>query len=75
MVPLEYLINFLGTLEMLLINCEINLILTWFAPDQVTTFTKHYVSGVTLSSGDNAKLLQQLKSGFKCTINWNKYQS
>ena len=23
----------------------------------------------------NAKLLQQLKSGFKRTINWNKYQS
>ena len=24
---------------------------------------------------DNAKLLQQLKCGFKRTINWNKYQS
>ena len=24
---------------------------------------------------DDAKLLQQLKSGFKRTINWNKYQS
>ena len=29
----------------------------------------------TLSTQDNAKLLQQLKSGFKTTINWNKYQS
>ena len=29
---------------------------------------------VTLSTQDNAKLLQQLKSGFKITINWNKYQ-
>ena len=29
---------------------------------------------VTLSTQDNAKLLQQLKSGFKRTINWNKYQ-
>ena len=29
MVPLKYLSNFLRTLEMSLINCEINLILTW----------------------------------------------
>ena len=29
---------------------------------------------VTLSTEDNAKLLQQLKSSFKRTINWNKYQ-
>ena len=28
-VPLKYLINFWGTLEISLINCEINLILTW----------------------------------------------
>ena len=28
MVPLKYLINFWETLEMLLVNCEINLILT-----------------------------------------------
>ena len=30
---------------------------------------------VTLSTQDNAKLLQQLKSGFQRTINWNEYQS
>ena len=30
---------------------------------------------MTLSTKDNRKLLQQLKSGFKRTINWNKYQS
>ena len=29
MVPLKYLSNFWRTLEMLLINCEVNLILTW----------------------------------------------
>ena len=29
MVPLKYLSNFWGTLEMPLINCEVNLILTW----------------------------------------------
>ena len=27
---------------------------------------------VTLETQDNAKLLTQLKSGFKRTINWNK---
>ena len=31
MVPLKYLSNFWRTLEMLLINCEVNLILTWSA--------------------------------------------
>ena len=31
MVPLKYLSNFWRTLEMLLINCDINLILTWSA--------------------------------------------
>ena len=39
------------------------------------TDTKIYVPVVTLSTQDNAKLLQQLKSGFKRTINWNKYES
>ena len=29
MVPLKYLSNIWGTLKMSLINCEINLILTW----------------------------------------------
>ena len=39
------------------------------------TDTKLYVPVVILSTQDNAKLLQQLKSGFKRTINQNKYQS
>ena len=33
------------------------------------TDTKHYVPVVTLSTQDNAKLLEKLKSGFKRTIN------
>ena len=37
--------------------------------------TKLYVPVVILSTQDNAKLLHQLKSGFKRKINWNKYQS
>ena len=39
------------------------------------TETKRYVPVVTLSTPDNAKLLQELKSGFKVIINWNKYLS
>ena len=39
------------------------------------TDTKHYVLVVTLSTQDNAQLLQQLKSAFKRTINWYNYQS
>ena len=68
-----------------LINCEVNLILTWSRDCVITnsegegkfviTETKLYVPVVTLSTQDNAKLLQQLKSGFKRTINWNKYES
>ena len=37
--------------------------------------TKLFVPIVTLSTQDNAKLLRQLKSGFKRGIIWNKYQS
>ena len=47
--------------------------------DRATTFaitdTKFYVSVAILSTQDNTKLLQQLKSRCKRTINWNKYQS
>ena len=39
------------------------------------TDTELYISVVPLSTQDNTKLLQKLKSGFKRTINWNKYQS
>ena len=37
------------------------------------TDTKIYVPVVTLQAQDNTKLLEQLKSGFKRAINWNKY--
>ena len=36
------------------------------------TETKLYVPVVTLSTQDNTKLLQQLKSDFIIIINWNK---
>ena len=84
-VPLKYLSNFWRTLEMSLVNCEINFILTGSRNCVVSsatgktkfaiTDTKRYVPIVTLSTQDSEKLLGQLKSGFKRTINWNKYQS
>ena len=68
-VPLKYL---------LLINCEIYLILTRSescvisSATRATKFeitdTKLYGPVVTLSTQDNAKLLQQLRSGFKRII-------
>ena len=69
-----------------LINCEIEILLTWSANciiiytnvnNQILTFTltetNLYIPVVTLSTRDNAKLLPQLKSGFKRKIDWNKY--
>ena len=78
-VLLKNLSNFWRTLGMPLINCEVNLILTWSKDCVITnstgegkfskTETKLYVPVVTLSTKDNEKLFQQLKSGFKKTIN------
>ena len=75
------------TLEIPLINSEFNLILTWSTrcfiidnpfvdqePTITITDTKIYVPVVTLSTQDNANLLLWWKSGFKRTINWNKYE-
>ena len=36
--------------------------------------TKLYVPVVTLSTKNNKKLLEQLKSGFKRIVKWNKYR-
>ena len=71
MVPLKYLSNFWRTLEMPLINCEVNLILTWPSscvliatsiPNQNATFaitdTKLYVPVVILSTQENTKFFQ-----------------
>ena len=83
--PLKYLSNFWRTIEMSLINREINLILTQAANrvitgvNRLTTFaitdTNLHVPVETLSNHDNVKLLDHLKSGFKRIINLNKYQS
>ena len=67
MVPVEYLSNFWRTLEMPLINGEINLTLTWSrkcviistdVANQNATFeitdTKLYIPVATLSTQDNS---------------------
>ena len=87
MVSLKYSSIFWRTLEIPLINSEINLMLNWSAncvivstdvANQIATFaitdTKLYVPVVTLSTKDNAKLLEHLESGFKRIVNWNKNQ-
>ena len=87
------------SLNIPLINCEVELILTWskncvladmteraaqgnnpatVAPvllEFEITDTKLYVPVVALSKKNDIKLLEQLKSGFKRTIIWNKYRS
>ena len=40
-----------------------------------TTDTKLYVLVVTLSTENDKRLLEQLRTGFKRTIKWNKYRS
>ena len=68
-----------------LINCEIELDLSWTKDCVLTeqnnnitgvnfviTSTKLYVAVVTLSINDNIKFLENIKQGFKRTISWNK---
>ena len=85
-IPLKYVSNFWRTLKMPWNACEVKLILTLSencviistnVANQNPTFTIRattlHVPVVTLSTQDNAKLLPQLKPGFKRTISWNKY--
>ena len=102
-VPLKHLSNFWRSLNIPLVNCEVELILTWFkncvliekstreanydADPNVYEInnpenaifeiedTKLFVPVVTISKENDIKLLEQLKSGFKRTIKWNKYRS
>ena len=81
-VPLKYVSDFFRLLEMPLVNCKIDLELTWHkdcmissanaAAGQVVSFmitnTKLYVPIVTLSTKDNTNLKKQLNEGFKRTI-------
>ena len=83
-IPLKHLSNFWRTLNIPLINCEIELILTWskrcvladmtaannppIESEFQITGTKLYVPVVTLSTKSDKKLLEQIKSGFKRTV-------
>ena len=84
MVSLKCLSHYWRTLETPLINCEINLMLSWSEKCVLSNYAKAatfaitdrklYAPVVTLSTQDNAKLFGQLKPGFKRIINWNKYE-
>ena len=98
-ILLKHLSNFWRALNIPLINCEVELILTWskncvladmtrrnaqgnnpaiVPPAEITfeiTDTKLYVPVVTLSKENDTKFLEQLKTGFKRNVKWNKYRS
>ena len=90
-IPLKHFSNIRRTLNIPLINCEIELILTSFkncvlanmilavtAPNGLEfqiKDTKLYVSVVAFWKENDKKLLEQLKSGFKRTVKWNNYRS
>ena len=77
-VSLKYLSNVWSDLEMPLINCEIDVMLTWSVGCIITNSTgagtfatanrKLYALVVTLSTQRNTKLLQKLNLRFKGTI-------
>ena len=80
-VTLKYLSNFWRSLKMLLINCKVELSLTWYTHcvtitgnGTATTFaitdTKLYVPVVTLKAEENAKLSIS-NEGFKRSVYWN----
>ena len=81
-VPLKYLSNFWRLLEMLLINCKVELSLSWNPNCVLSTLVENlaftitdaklYVPIVILSSENNAKLLKLLSEGFKRPVYWNK---
>ena len=60
-ISLKHLSNFWRMLNIPLINC--------------INSTKLYVPVITLSKENDTKFLEQLKSGFKRIIKWNKYRS
>ena len=88
-VPLKYISNFFRSLEMTLVNCKIDLELTWHKDclmssanaddNNVVSFkindTKLHIPIVTLSTKDNTSLTKKLNEGFKRTVYWNRYKT
>ena len=86
--PLKHLSNFGRSLDLPLINSEIELNLkrtknsvlieednNLIGVSFIITSTKLYVLVITLSINDNIKFLENIKQGFKRTIPLNKYRS
>ena len=89
-IPLKYLSNFWRTLNIPLINCEVELILNWSKNCVLTdmtaannaptglefqiTDTRLYIPVVSWSKENDKKLLEQIISGIKRTVKWNKYR-
>ena len=83
-MSLKYLSNFWRSLEIPLINCKVELSLSWnenciltsLAGNSTFTIThaKLYIPVVPLSIEDNAKLTKLLRNGFKRSVYWNKYK-
>ena len=82
-VPINYLSNFWRSLEMPLITCKVELLLTWGPSCALctlagaSTFTitgaKRFIPIVTLLTEGNAKLSKLLSEGFKRPVYWKKY--
>ena len=86
-IPLKYLRNFQRSLDLPLINSEVERDLLWAknsvliehrnnitCVDFKITSTKLYVPVITLSVYHNIKYLEKIKQRFKRTISFNKYR-
>ena len=82
-VPLKNLNNFWRSLELSLINCQVEILLNWIENCTLinattvtfkTTDAKLYIPIVTLKTDDNTKLSNLLSEGFKKPIYWNEYK-
>ena len=77
MVPLKYLSNFWRTPEMLLINCEINLILTWYANSVISNATNQYAiimfaddANLFISDSNIESLFETMNEELRKLANW-----
>ena len=83
-VSIKYLSNFWRLLEIPLINCRVELSLSWnencilsiagTAATFTITDTKVYIPVVTLKIEEDTKLSKLLSEGFKRSVYWNKYK-
>ena len=88
-ISLKHLSNFRRSLDLSLINCKIELDLSWsknciiseisrtpyVAANSATNPPRLYVPAITFSIKDNIKFLRNIKQGFKRTVSWHKYRT